>query len=382
MLIIWLITVALLTLGILERRRHQIRVDRIPVRLHISGTRGKSLLTRMITDLFDQAGWSVTAKITGAKPKVFSAATGWIPWRRRVPARIKEQLRIVRQASCLGSQALVVENMALRPENQHAAESQMIQSNLGIITNFRPDHQEVAASDTDDIPAALAYSFARDNVLLLPERELTPAIQSRVDSLHTMLITARPAPWLPETIHPVFGSQFALLKAAQEHYSLPDAAYGQAAAKWRERLCPESFLLPFPGVDKARRFVDLFSCNDVASAQEIVRWLESCQLIHPPYDILLTCRADRPLRTRAFLEWLLPALGKGQLIITGSFPLLLVNRLRRKFGVSAQAIRKYTRINPGRILSELAHRKLTVLGLGNYVATGEEILSNLKKDLA
>ena len=271
--------------------------------------------------------------------------------------------------------------MALRPENQHAAESQMIRSSLGIVTNFRPDHQEVAASDTDDIPAALAFSFPKNGTLLMPGREVTPAVRSRLEKLHTTLTTAQPSLGFPETDHPVFGPHFALLKAVQEHHRLPDEAYGRAAARWRERLCPESFLLPFPGADNERRFVDLFSCNDVTSAREVVHWLEECKLIRPPYDILLTCRSDRPLRTRAFLEWILPALGEGRLVLAGGFPLLTVDRLQRRFGVPGGAIRKHARINPERIVSDLAARRFTILGLGNYVRTGESILSHLKKDL-
>ncbi len=277
---------------------------------------------------------------------------------------------------------MVVENMALKPENQYTAESQMIRLSLSIITNFYPDHQEVMGSTIEDMISSLAFAFPKDGTILMPEQEITPLIQTKVERLNSQLIAVQPSPELPSTDESVFAPHFTILKEIRDYYNLPGEIFDQVVAEWQQRLRPENFLLPLVGSHGPRHFVDLFSCNDVTSAKQIIHWLEGNNRIRPPYDIILTCRADRPLRTKVFLEWLLPALREGRLILAGGFPLLMVDRLRRRFGVPNQAIRRYTQINPSRIFSELARGKHTVIGLGNFVGTGEKILSNLKKDLA
>ncbi len=379
MYLIGLFAVTLLAVGILEKRRHQARLHNIPFRIHISGTRGKSLLVRMATDLFQQAGWAVAARVTGEEPMVFTPGKGWLPWWRRVPARIKEQMRFIRVATRESAPVVVVENMALRPENQYAAEAHMIRSTLSVFTNFHPDHQEVMGPADEDAAAALAFSFPKNGTVLLPEQEATPAIHARMNELGNRLVTVRSSPEIPATSHQIFGPHFSILKEIQKRFELPDKVFKQVAAEWQQRLRPENFLLPLPGVAK-RYFVDLFSCNDVTSARQIVTWLEEMGSIHPPYDTILACRADRPLRTRAFLEWLLPELGEGRVVLAGSCPLLLIRHLRRRFGVPAKASPIFTKIVPERIFHELADSTNTVFGLGNYVGSGEKILSYLKKD--
>ena len=59
-----------LVLGYLvaERRLHERRLRRIPVRIHVNGTRGKTAVTRLAAELLRQAGVRTLAKPPGTGP--------------------------------------------------------------------------------------------------------------------------------------------------------------------------------------------------------------------------------------------------------------------------------------------------------------------------
>ena len=375
MILICLIALILLVLGIVEKHHHQMRLKRIPIRIHINGTRGKTLLTKMITDLLLEGGWTIAAKTTGVTPEYYSDDDGWLPRPRRFPARIKEQMRFLRDAADRNVDAVVLENMALRPENQHMAEVAMMQSSLSVITNVRHDHQEVMGITRDDIGATLACSVPRGSLLCIPKSDTTSAIQAAANQLKSRTLAVDVS-----NKASVFDPHFALLETISDHYGIPPDILERVKADWHKRLRPENFLLPLPNPARSGHFVNLFSCNDVTSVKEMIDWLERSRRIRPPYDFILTCRSDRPLRTKAFLEWILPLLEGGRLVLAGNFPLLLVERMRRNAGIASHAIRKHDRIVPERILSEFTGRQQVILGVGNYVKTGQKILHHIMKD--
>ena len=66
-------------------------------------------------------------------------------------------MRLVKLAESRGADAIVVECMALQPENQWAAERHMIKSTVGVITNVRDDHLDVMGPTVHDV-AAVSYT--------------------------------------------------------------------------------------------------------------------------------------------------------------------------------------------------------------------------------
>ena len=377
MTLIIFITLLLFILGIIEKRRHLNRLHQIPIRIHINGTRGKSLLVRMITDMFQEEGYLVAAKITGERPQFFTSKTGWSSWPRRAPARIKEQMRFIKHVYAQRPQVLVVENMALEIENQFAAESFMVQSNLCVITNFRPDHQEIMGNTREDMAQILSLSFPQNSTILLPETELLPMIKTAANKLKSELITVKVPTSNKEPNLPVFNAHFALLKEIRNRYNISQQAYELTVKQWQKQLQPQNLLIPLPCRAGKKYLINLFSCNDVTSAGEIVRHLEDEGTIYPPYDIILTCRVDRPLRTGAFLQWILSRLEWHKIILAGTFPKLLVHRLFSRYQDKLQHILVNSQNNPDQIISQLKKSAPFILGVGNYIGTGEKVLSYL-----
>jgi len=111
--------ICLLGAGVIENFIHQRRLERIPVRVQVNGTRGKSTTTRLIAAGLRAGGLRVIAKTTGTAARLIMEDGSELPIARRGGrANISEQMRIIRLAARRGVDAVVLECMALEPENQ------------------------------------------------------------------------------------------------------------------------------------------------------------------------------------------------------------------------------------------------------------------------
>jgi len=372
MLFIWIITLVLLILAIVEKKRHTSRLKKIPLRIHVNGTRGKSLLTRMITDLFQHTGYAVAAKVTGERPQYYTPHSGWTNWKRNAPPRIQEQIRFVNQVSAAVPGVMIVENMALAPENQYAAEYYMIQSHLTVFTNFRPDHQEIMGQTIADVRRTLALSLPQNGAILLPQQDYHDYFRDVPISQNSKIIPIN-------SDSNLFDSHFAMLQKISELYNLPAESVDHTIQIWRNNLQLAHFIHELPSPYSSSKLINLFTCNDVTSATEIINHLQDSELIRPPYNIVLACRGDRPLRTMAFLKWILFSLEFNHLIVAGPVPWLPVQRLQNLFRQQTAKIIFKRKATPQFILSAFENSSPYILGLGNYFGTGEKIISFIEE---
>ena len=112
------LSLVLLALGIVENSRHQRNLKKIPIRIHVNGTRGKSTTTRLIAGILRQAGYRVVAKTTGTAARIIFEDGSEEPVRRRHKPSIVEQVRIVAEAAKHRADVLVIECMAVHSEMQ------------------------------------------------------------------------------------------------------------------------------------------------------------------------------------------------------------------------------------------------------------------------
>ena len=139
--ILLIIIIIAIVLGIVEYARHKNRINSIPIRIHINGTRGKSSVTRLIGAGLRAGGISTITKVTGTFPRLIIEDGTETYIHRKSTANIIEQLSIVKYTALRKAKALVMECMALQPQYQTITEKHMIRSNIGVMTNIRLDHQ-------------------------------------------------------------------------------------------------------------------------------------------------------------------------------------------------------------------------------------------------
>ena len=178
-------------LGALEQALHHRRLKQIPTRIHVSGTRGKSSVTRLIAAGLRGGGIRAAAKTTGTLARMIMANGREFPVFRPAGANIIEQTRIVATAQESGIQALVLECMALQPELHWLAESKLVRATHGVITNARADHLDVMGPTEADVAKTLAGMIPVNGMLFTAEQRHLPIIRSACKDRKTQLIAIK-----------------------------------------------------------------------------------------------------------------------------------------------------------------------------------------------
>jgi len=146
---------------------HRKRRDMIPLRIHISGTRGKSSVARLIGAGLRASGRRTIVKTTGSAARVVLEDASELPVARVGPARIVEQLGIFGVARTRRADAVVLECMALQPYLHYLSERWIVRANLAVITNIRPDHLDIMGPELDDAALTLSGIVPTKGVLIV-----------------------------------------------------------------------------------------------------------------------------------------------------------------------------------------------------------------------
>lgn len=180
-IIVWLI----------KTQAHRRRVDALQVRVHVNGIRGKSSVSRLISGVLREAGYTTIAKTTGSAAVVIDREGVDHPIIRKGPATILEQLEIVKKWVDETVDALVIECMAINPMYQRVCERQIVRSMIGVITNVREDHQDVMGYTLPDIARSLLNTCPTDGVLITAEQnpEVLDVMRRTAEANGSELIT-------------------------------------------------------------------------------------------------------------------------------------------------------------------------------------------------
>ncbi|HPF34479.1 poly-gamma-glutamate synthase PgsB [bacterium] len=383
MKLILLLLVLLTGAGVWETVRHRVVRRRIPVRVHVNGSRGKSSVTRLIAAGLQAGGVRTCAKTTGSAAMFLHVDGSESPIRRQGPPNIREQLRVFRQAAQERAEAIVIECMAVRPDLQRVCEHSIVGATHGVITNVRPDHLEVMGPSMEDVATSLAGTVPRGTALFTAEGTFAPRLERRARRLGS-------------SFHRTDGSGVDDAAMAGFRYvEFPDnvdlaldvcQAVGvdrATALRGMWDVTPDvgalsRVALPAPG--KTLEFVNAFAANDPESTLAVWRRLG---LDARPEEavVLFNNRADRLRRARD----LAPIFGDGGLaaakvVICGQATAQFVDLVRRRVprdrlvdagSRDAEALRD--------LLVEVCPERATVVGVGNIGGVGMRFLDLLER---
>jgi poly-gamma-glutamate synthase PgsB/CapB len=303
---VWLLlglTILVIVAALVEGFLHRRNLRRIPVRIHVNGTRGKSSVTRLVAAGLREAGIPTCAKTTGTLARMIFPDGGEYPVFRPAGANVIEQTRIVGTAAAHGARILVIECMALQPYLQWLCESRLIKATHGVITNAREDHLEVMGPSEENVARALAGMVPYKGRLYTTERKHLPIFKMAADDRETELITTDEADVAAITAKDLAGFSYlehaenvalALRICADQGVDRETALRGM----WKAR--------PDPGVMSTHElnffgrkimFVNGFAANDPESTRRIwdIALKEYAQLGRR--IAIFNCRLDRPDRS-------------------------------------------------------------------------------------
>ncbi len=162
MFFLLIITIIFIGYGVIEYRWHLKNVRKIPIRIEVNGTRGKSSVTRLIAGGIRASGRKVIAKTTGTKPRFIISDKEEIPIKRLGKPNIGEELKIFRQAVKYNPEVIVIECMALVPHYQWIHTHRLIKSTHSVITNARADHLDVMGPTVRDVAKSLSNTISKN----------------------------------------------------------------------------------------------------------------------------------------------------------------------------------------------------------------------------
>lgn len=149
----------------------------IPIRICVTGTRGKSTVVRLIAASLRAADYRVVAKTTGSKPMVILADGAEKEILRRGLPSILEGIRLINLAKREQARILVTEMMSINPESMAAESLRIFSPHIMVITNVRPDHQEQWGDSRAGIADCFAAAIPAGCTLFVPAEEMYPVFQ-------------------------------------------------------------------------------------------------------------------------------------------------------------------------------------------------------------
>jgi gamma-polyglutamate synthase len=282
-------------------------VSKIPIRIHVTGIRGKSTTTRLVGAALRHSGLRVVTKTTGKDARLTDARA--IERRLRnhheLP-NLREQPRIINEVAANGgADAIVFECMSIRPRNIEA-ESSYVRPTISVITNVRADHMDVMGPTLEDVAWTLSGIIPHDGIVVTAEKRYLPVIEKRAEERRAKVIQVDesivPADLLPRFPYLVFRESIAITLAVCEQLGVPSkvAIDGMLEAKPDPGL---TRILNATVAGESARLIAAFGVNDVDSTRIVFDELERRGFTQGGRLIgLFHAREDRITRTLEFAE--------------------------------------------------------------------------------
>jgi poly-gamma-glutamate synthase PgsB/CapB len=382
-----------------EMRRHEAMLRRIPIRIHVNGTRGKSSVTRLIAAGLRAGGVRTFAKTTGSAAKLVHLDGREEPVVRHCAPNIREQLGIVRRAAKEGAEVLVIECMAIRPDLQRITEKRIVRSTIGVITNIRPDHLEVMGPSLDDVARSLTGTIPRNGKLFTADQRYADYLgqyaQLRGSTLHVTTPDDAPNP------HEMKG--FKYIEIPENVALALDVceAVGvdrQTALQGMYNVTPDigaTTLTHIVRGEKRVDFVNAFAANDPHSTTFLWRLLglkEPTSFLwkligldeqgDPQAGVLINNRADRMRRAVDMARVIETEIVADWYVVAGEEASAFIELAARN-GVPRNKMIHMGGRAPAVVLQELfnlTEKQCTVMGVGNIGGFGLEFVNLLERE--
>jgi poly-gamma-glutamate synthase PgsB/CapB len=373
MYFIFALFLALLAYWLLEYARHRRNVRAVPLRVLVNGTRGKSSVTRLIAAALRAGGQRTLAKTTGSTPRLIFEEGDEVPIPRMGKPNIMEQRKIMGVAARRDMEAVVLENMSLRPDLQ-ITERQIVHPTVGIITNVRPDHLDVMGPTTGDVALALSATVPEHGAVFTSDVHYFPLIEQVAQERSSLAFLARPEEVDDEDMkgfsYVEHKDNVAIVLKLCEYLGIPrDKAVAEM-----HRSTPDIGVLRIFSVEdggKSFEFVNAFAANDPDSLFHLWGMMKSRRDVSA---IVMNCRSDRVDRSRQ-LGGLIVQFAPAFVLVTGDLTAPFIQSSIRAGFPREKLVDLGGLTVPGVYESMMSHAEGSILyfGMGNIVTFGERL---------
>ena len=384
------VTLFLIIIGIIEYHQHLKRLNKIPCRILVNGSRGKSTVTRLIASVLHEAGYTVTARVTGTKAVHILDDGTEIPIKRKNFARITELFETIKLAVKKDSDAIVIECMALVPEYQKIFSDKIVKPNFTIITNVRADHLDVMGPGLTNVAESFASAIYKDSTVISSSGEYGNILKRDAEKKNIKVLTIGAEYYNPIINESTFSFNdnnsivFALGRTLGIHDEIILKGIKNATKEVGVNFNQKIIV-----AEKEVDVLNLFSVNDTESTQKL---MQEKKLDNNQNIMIYNHRSDRAERAMQFCDFFIKCKKDYNIagivfLGEGSYPYI---RKLKKAGYPADRIiikkqlsdidvfmqETIEQFNP---LTNDFSSRMTIIGVGNIRGNGLDIVNYWNK---
>jgi poly-gamma-glutamate synthase PgsB/CapB len=360
------------------------KIKKIPLRICVTGTRGKSSVTRLIAACLGESGMPVLAKTTGSKPCLILPDGKEQEIMRQGRTSILEGKMVMKVATKRGVQALVQEMMSIHPESLQTEALRMLKPHILVITNVRLDHLDAVGNTKEDMARCFASGIPKKSTVFVPEEEFYPVFRQMAEKRRAELIlvpengiedVAEPSDEAPaQEFEPNIRLAVAVADfLGKDRYKAYRAAIGAhpdfgSLKVWKSDR---------ESTARGWYFVSAFAANDPESTREVLDKLEARGLFEEKARIgLLNLRQDRGDRTKQWLHALREKdpFAFDRLVLIGDHAPVLRNKLKGRLAAGITVLRMKKPEQLTARLFDLVEKEAVVIGIGNMGGMGQRLV--------
>jgi len=368
----------LIAVGYIEVSIHNLSLKKIPVRIHVNGTRGKSSVTRLIAAGLRAGGLKTFAKTTGTIPRIINDLGDDVELHRLRTASIGEQIKLIRYFSNYKPDALIMECMAVNPQYQWISEHKIVQSTLGVITNVRPDHLDEMGTTIKDIALSLSNTIPYNSKIITSEKKCANILEEVSITRNSKLELVN-----EESIDPNVLNEMSFIEHP-ENINLALKVCEELGVKRDIALKGMLKAKPDPGAlfiwnmrsnNNINKFVSAFAANDPSSTMKV--WNLITEGRKNKKCIFLNTRDDRRYRTVQLIELVLNHIKPDIFIIRADDVESIIKNYKK---CDIKLIVYGMNSSPKTIVNEINQlNQHLIVGIGNIVGWGDEFIHEIKK---
>lgn len=279
----------------------------IPIRVSITGTRGKSSEAYILSDTLSSKGLWTIAKITGDNP-FFMDKNGTYNILRKTnhPVFMDETAFLVELCKGAGrwADAVVLENQAIQPYTMYAFHTLYSKPNYIVVTNVRMDHLEFLGKTRSEIAHSYGKSLAVADTVFSGDylKSVNEILREHAEAIGAKFVVAR----VPRDRRHIPGAEnIYLAQKVLESVTKDFREFGDLRMtsnevdRYMSTIEGIVNMQPTPfGVD----WYDGAKLNDIDSTKMAVNYLFK-KNNDRKFALLAYFRADRPARTITFVDY-------------------------------------------------------------------------------
>lgn len=379
MVLLFITVIIFLLYLIHERLLLNRRIQSIPLRIGVTGTRGKSSVCRLLASILREDGWKVLAKTTGSEARLILSDGEEVPVSRRGIPSILEQKKLMKIAKNVNTDCLVSEIMSIHPENHFVESQQILKPNIVIVTNVRRDHIDAMGKTEDEIASVLSLDIPEKARVYIPEKENRQIFQTAVHNREGELIRVQegissPLQQLaPELKKTEFFDNIDIVYTLAKHLNIDQRAISDGIRNTKHdigtfkiwKYCAQD-------TQKICYLVNGFAANDPESTMRLIAKTE--EILPSASDKLtgfLSLRPDRGDRTVQWINALQDSMFDcfSRIYVTGVHSKIIKRKLKFVNILKNKPPEKMTNM----IVTDLEDQSV-IFGFGNLVGTGRRLV--------